>query len=160
MADSTNFYKSFDGRIKTSSEEGFKPTRFLNDLIESFIGVGKELDDKINQWIEFESPADEIKKDIFNETGMDISIGEAEYLADIVSKEIDKIIRESDIGARTSTVRKMPFKTSLLKDFKKIAHNKYKMKYSNISWQVKAIPDEDGTERFYLVRLEPDEVKI
>ena len=78
-----SFYRSFDGRPQTQNEKPQVPATFLNDLISSFIEQGEELDEYFDVWAFDDYSPQEIKDVVKMVTGLEISMGEAEYLRSI-----------------------------------------------------------------------------
>ncbi len=151
-----SFYRSFDGRPQTQNEKPQVPATFLNDLISSFIEQGEELDEYFDVWAFDDYSPQEIKDVVKMVTGLEISMGEAEYLFSI-SDQIrqDEDMKNFDMSS-LKEARVAPLTKRNLKELIKVSSSRYKHRYANIMWQVKAMVGDDGAERFFLVRLEPE----
>ena len=77
---------------------------------------------------------------------MNISLAESMSLIDSLSR----VLEATSIKNR----KIIPLKSASMDSFVRTANAKFKCKFANVYWTVKAIKDDAGKEDFYLVRVE------
>ena len=90
---------------------------------------------------------DDLRSWLINATEADMSYAELHRLLDSYGLYI-----EQNITAMTKRI--IPHTAAGTKLLIKTASNKYKHKYAEVYWQVKAVEEKDGTKKNYLVRIE------